>query len=304
MAASTFASRMGKLGAFAFTDLMSAAEAAQFAQRVEEWGYRTLWVPDVSAGRDGLVHCAWMLANTRELNMAAGIINIYSRDHIAMAGGQIALAEQSGNRFLLGLGVSHPELVEQLRGDTYSRQPVATMKAYREAMGRFRQDSTVQPSEKPPTVLAALGPKMIELSASHADGAYTNNSTPEHTAMARQILGPDKLLCVNLLATLEADPATARETGRNALSWNLTFPNYRNHWKRFGFEDDDFDNGGSDRLIDSIVAWGGEKSIRQRVEEHWHAGADHVCIFGLNPAGAYVNPEEGPLAVLAPANAS
>ncbi|GAY22552.1 MULTISPECIES: TIGR03620 family F420-dependent LLM class oxidoreductase [Sphingobium] len=301
MAESTFASRMGPLGVFAFTDLMPAAEAAKFAQRVENWGYRTLWVPDVSAGRDSLVHSSWMLANTRELNMVTGIVNIYGRDHVSMRGAQIALAEQSGNRFLLGLGVSHPELVEELRGETYSRKPVATMKAYLEAMERFRMDSTVLPSERPLTVLAALGPKMIELSASHADGAYTNNSPPAHTAMARAILGPDKLLCVNLLVSLESDPDEARATGRRALAWNLTFPNYRNNWKRLGFDDDDFTDGGSDRLIDAIVAWGDERTIRARIQEHWDAGADHVCIFGLNPAGAYENPEEAPLALLAPA---
>lgn len=302
MSTTDFVSRMGALGAFAFTDLMPAADAAKFAKRVENWGYRALWVPDVSAGRDSLVHCSWMLANTEHLSLAAGIVNIYGRDHTSTAGAQRALAEQSGNRFLLGLGVSHRELVEELRGDTYSKKPVATMQAYLEAMARFPVESTAAPSEKPLTVLAALGPKMIELSASHADGAYTNNSPPAHTAMARGILGPGKLLCVNQMVTLETDPAKARAIGRNALSWNMTFPNYRNNWKRVGFDDADFADGGSDRLIDAIVAWGDERAIRARIQEHWDAGADHVCIFGLNAAGAYENPEEEPLEMLAPAH--
>jgi len=302
MVETTFASRLGALGVFAYTDLMPAAEAAKFAKRVENWGYSALWVPDVSAGRDSLVHCSWMLANTERLVLVTGIVNIYGRDHTSMAGAQVALAEQSDNRFLLGLGVSHRELVEDLRGNAYSQKPVATMKAYRESMGRFKSDSTVSPSERPLTVLAALGPKMLELSALHADGAYTNNAPPAHTAMARKILGPDKLLCVNQMISLETDPAKARAIGRAALSWNLTFPNYLNNWKRLGFGDDDFVNGGSDRLIDAIVAWGNEQVIRARIQEHWDAGADHVCIFGLNPAGAYENPEEESLAMLAPAD--
>jgi len=301
MTQSTIASRIGALGVFAYTDLMPAADVAEFAKRVENWGYGALWVPDVSAGRDSLVHSSWLLANTERLVVVAGIVNIYGRDATSMAGAKVALAEQSGNRFLLGLGVSHRALVEDLRGDKYNNKPIAAMKAYREAMARFPPESTVSPSEKPPTVLAALGPKMLELAASHADGAYPNNTTAAHTAMAREILGPDKLLCVNQMVTLETDPARARAIGRAALVWNLTFPNYQNNWKRLGFEDSDFTDGGSDRLIDAIVAWGDEQAIRARIQAHWAAGADHVCIMPLNPAGAYENPEEKVLALLAPA---
>jgi probable F420-dependent oxidoreductase len=301
MTKNTLASRLGALGVFTYTDLMPAADAAKLAQRIEEWGYGALWVPDVSAGRDSLVHSSWMLANTARLILVTGIINIYGRDATAMVGAQVALAEQSDNRFVLGLGVSHKALVEGMRGDSYSNKPVTTMKAYLEAMGHFPTESTVQPSERPPVVLAALGPKMLELAASHADGAYPNNTTPAHTAIARKILGPDKLLCVNQMIALETDSAKARATGRAALSWNLTFPNYCSNWRRLGFEDSDFVNGGSDRLIDEIVAWGDEDTIRARIQEHWDAGADHVCIMPLNPAGAYANPDEKMLETFAPA---
>src|SRR4051812_16071215 len=179
--------QLGKLGVWAPMDVLSAAEGALFAQRVEGWGYAALWLPE-SRGRNVLVHSSWLLANTKSLIVAPGIANIYARDAMAMANGQRALAEQSRGRFLLRLGVSHVPSVEGLRGHTY-RKPVATMRAYLEAM-KAAPYGAPEPQQTPLTILAALGPRMLDLSGTHADGAHPYNVTPEHTAEARRILGP------------------------------------------------------------------------------------------------------------------
>src|SRR3954451_24604626 len=149
--------QLGKLGVWAPMDALTAAEGAEFAQRVEAWGYSALWLPE-SRGRNVLVHSSWLLANTRNLIIAPGIANIYARDAMAMANGQRALAEQSGGRFLLGIGVSHRPMVQQQRGHTYGK-PVATMRAYLEAM-REAPYQAPMPAEKPLTIVAALGPRM------------------------------------------------------------------------------------------------------------------------------------------------
>src|SRR5579862_3930243 len=150
--------QLGKLGVWAAMDVMSAAEGAAFARRVEAWGYAALWLPE-SRRRNVLVHSSWLLANTKTLIVAPGIANIYARDAMAMANGQRALAEQSGGRFLLGLGVSHAPSVEGLRGHTYGR-PVATMRSYLTEMS-LAPYLAPEPPEKPLTILAALGPRML-----------------------------------------------------------------------------------------------------------------------------------------------
>jgi probable F420-dependent oxidoreductase len=291
---------IGKLGVFAMTEFMTAQEAAAFAKRVERWGYGALWLPE-AIGRNGLVHSAWLLARTERLVVATGIANIYARDPVATAAAQYTLAEQSGNRFLLGLGVSHAPLVEGVRGQTYSDKPVATMRAYLEAMARF-SSVAVPPSERPETVLAALGPRMLALAATHADGAHPYNVTPDHTAQARAILGPGKRLCPEQMVLLETDPGRARAAARAALGPYLTLSNYLNNFRRMGFTDEDFAEGGSDRLIDGVIAWGDEAAIRARIQAHWDAGADHVCIQALPTVDAAPGaPDEALLELLAPA---
>ena len=289
---------LGKLGVWASLDGMTAAETASFAKRVENLGYGALWTPE-SRGRNALVSCAWLLANTTSLTIATGIANIYARDGMAMANGQRALAEQSGGRFLLGLGVSHVPMVAGLRGHTYGK-PVPTMRAYLEAMAAAPYAAPA-PSAPPRAVLAALGPQMLKLAASHADGAHPYNTTPEHTAAARRILGAGKLLCPEQMVLLETDPAKARAGARTALSSYLALENYVNNWRRLGFGDNDFAAGGSDRLIDAVIAWGDEAAIRKRIQAHWDAGADHVCIQPLPPDGARLKLDPRILDLLAPA---
>jgi probable F420-dependent oxidoreductase len=284
---------LNNLGVWAGTDSLSAADAAAFARRVEAWGYAALWIPE-AVGREVFSASAWLLANTHSLILASGIANIYARDSLAAAAAQKGLNEQSGGRFLLGLGVSHIPLVE-IRQHAY-RKPVATMRAYLQAMAEAPYRS-VPPAAAPKTVLAALGPKMLELSAELADGAHPYNVTPEHTRRARALLGPGKLLCVEQAAILETDPTAARAIARRFISVYLGLPNYVENWRRLGFADADFAAGGSDRLLDAVIVWGDEKAIRTRIEEHWQAGADHVCIQAVGPTPL---PDERLLGLLAP----
>src|SRR5215469_2081069 len=195
--------QLGKLGVWAGLDGMTAANALAFARRTESRGYRTLWTPE-SRGRNVLVSAAWLLAGTAKLTVASGIANIYARDAMAMANAQRGLNEQSGGRFLLGLGVSHVPMVATLRGHVYGK-PVPTMRAYLEAM-RAAPYQAPLPEAAPRTVLAALGPQMLKLAATLADGAHPYNVTPEHTAEARRTLGPAKLLCPEQMVMLETDP--------------------------------------------------------------------------------------------------
>jgi probable F420-dependent oxidoreductase len=287
---------LGRLGVWAPMDVMSAAAGAAFAKRVEAWGYGALWLPE-SRGRNALVHSSWLLANTQALVVATGIANIYARDPMATVQGQLALAEQSAGRFLLGLGVSHRPAVEGVRGHSYGR-PVATMRRYLEGM-RAASYQAPAPAAQPPTILAALGPRMMALSAELADGAHPYNTTPEHSAEARGILGPGKLLCPEVWVLLETDRTKARAAARQALSRYLQLENYVNGWRRQGFADADLAGGGSDRFLDAMVAWGDERAIRTRIEAHWAAGADHVCIQPVDPQGGRAI-DERVLALLAP----
>jgi probable F420-dependent oxidoreductase len=286
--------RLKKLGVWAATDGLSAADLSAFAKRVEAWGYGALWTPE-AVGREVFSASAWLLANTSSLIVASGIANIYARDSLCAAAAQKGLNEQSGGRFLLGLGVSHIPLVQDLREHEYGK-PVATMRKYLRAMADAPYNA-VLPAAAPKTVLAALGPKMLELAAEQAQGAHPYNVTPEHTHQARAILGANKLLCVEQGAILEPTPAQARALARQFLSIYLGLPNYVNNWRRLGFTDADFAGGGSDRLVDTLIAWGDEKAIRARIEEHWQAGADHVCVQSIGPAGL---PDERLLGLLAP----
>lgn len=270
---------LGKYGVWYFFDQMSALQMRDCAREIEALGYRTLWQPE-ARGREAFVASAWLLAHTEKLNVATGIANIYARDAMATYAAQMGLNEQSGGRFLLGLGVSHAPLVESLRGHDYGK-PVTTMRNYLAAMKQASYTAP-EPKERPQMVLAALGPKMLELSRDEADGAHPYNVIPEHTAMARKILGPDKHLCVEQKVIAETDAGTARAIGRQNLAPYMQLPNYRNNWLRMGFTEEDLAGEGSDKLIDAMYAWGEDTAIAARLEEHAAAGASHVCIQPVN----------------------
>jgi len=265
-----------------------AAKMREAAAELEELGYGAIWFGEAT-GREALTQAGLLLAATKKIVVATGIANIYARDPFAMAAGQKTLAEAYPGRFLLGLGVSHVPLVEKLRGHRYEK-PVSTMRAYLDAIDQAPYEA-VPPSAKPIRILAALGPKMLQLAAERADGAHPYNGNPEHTAQARGILGPGPYLCPEQAVVLETDPAKARKIARDFLAIYLGLPNYTNNFLRLGFEESDFKDGGSDRLIDSIIAWGDLNAVRNRIRAHQTAGADHVCVQVLT-----ANPKLLPLA--------
>jgi len=210
------------------------------------------WLPE-AAGREALTNASLLLARTSRIVVATGIANIYARDAMAMAAAQKTLAEAYPGRFLLGLGVSHAPLVERFRGHRYEK-PVTTMRAYLDAMDRAAYQA-VPPATEPLRVLAALGPKMLKLAAERAAGAHPYFVTPEHTARAREILGANRLLAVEQAVVLETDSIKAREIARAYMAMYLDLANYVTNLRALGFTDDDFTNGGSNRLVDAIVAW-------------------------------------------------
>jgi probable F420-dependent oxidoreductase len=256
-------------------DAFPAAQAQEAAAELEALGFGALWFGE-ALGRESLTNAGLLLAGTKRIVIATGITNIYGRDPVTTAAAQKTLAEAYPNRFLLGLGVSHIPLVEKLRGHSYDK-PIPTMRAYLDAMDQAPYQA-VPPPSKPPRVLAALGPKMLQLSAERADGAHPYNTTPKHTAQARELLGTGPYLCPEQAVILETDPTKAREIARKFLAIYLTLPNYTNNWLRLGFAESDFSNGGSDRLIDAVIAWGDLKTVMNRIHEHHSAGADHVCL--------------------------
>ena len=268
--------QLGAFGVWTFQlDILPAARMQEAVAELEEMGYGAVWCGE-ALGREALTKAGLLLAGTKRVVIATGIANIYGRDPLTMAAGQKTLAEAYPNRFLLGLGVSHIPLVEKMRGHTYEK-PVPTMRAYLDAMDKAPYQA-VPPASKPPRVLAALGPMMLKLSAERADGAHPYNTTPKHTAQARELLGPGPYLCPEQAVVLETDPAKARAIARKFLEIYLGLPNYTNNFLRLGFQESDFSHGGSDKLIDAIVAWGDLKTVVNRVKEHHAAGADHVCI--------------------------
>jgi probable F420-dependent oxidoreductase len=290
--------RIDRLAVWINTIGYRSADLVAFARRVEEWGYGTLWIND-GMGSDPMVLAARILAGAERLQVALGVANIYSRDPAMMIGAQYGLNEQWDGRFLLGMGVSHPFIVEGMRGHAYAR-PLARMRAYLEAMAAIDYPGP-RPSERPLTVIAALGPKMLELARTMADGAHPFATTPQHTAMARKILGPDKLLLVEQKVLLERDPDKARAIGRGLVAGLAGIPNYRKSLLRMGFTDEDFTGGVSDRAADALLAWGDVEAIRQRIGEHHEAGADQVAVQVMPKDGGLLTGEdEKVLELLAP----
>jgi probable F420-dependent oxidoreductase len=270
-----------------------------FAKRIEEMGYSALWLPE-AGGRDPFVLAARLLDHTDRLIVATGIANVYARDPMAMKAAQYTLSEQSGGRFLLGLGISHQLLVEDIRGHTYGK-PLASMRAY---LDRFDAATygAVQPEEEPLMVLAALGPKMLALAGERTAGAHPYMVTPEHTRGARKILGPDRLICTEQKVLFETDRSRALEIARaaQAISMGLMLPNYQNSLLRLGFSPSDFEGGVSDRVIEALVAMGDAESMSARIDEHYAAGATHVCVHPFHPEGLS-EPHWPTLEALAPA---
>jgi probable F420-dependent oxidoreductase len=289
----------GRLGVWASLDGLPAAEAEEVTARIGAWGYRTLWMPEAVA-RDPFALIAWLAARTEGIGFCTGIANIYARDPMTMRAIQQTLGELAPGRVAIGLGVSHAPLVTGVRGHEY-KKPVAAMAAYLDAMEKAVYMGP-RPPQEVPLVIAALRPKMLELAATRTRGAHPYLVPPEHTARAREILGKRALLLPEQMVMLESDAGKARAAARDALGLYLRLPNYQNNLKWLGYEDAEFEGGGSDRLVDAIVAWGDEAAISRRVQAHFDAGADHVCIQPLR-SDRQMRPDLRILEALAPGRA-
>ncbi|HLY36901.1 MAG TPA: LLM class F420-dependent oxidoreductase [Candidatus Binatia bacterium] len=266
---------LGRVGLWHFLDVFPAATACTAAREIEQLGFKALWIPE-ALGREVFTHAGLLLGATERLIVATGIANVWARDAMAMAAAQKTLAEAYPGRFLLGMGVSHAPLVAGMRGHDYKR-PLTYLRGYLDAMDSAPY-MAAPPAEPPPRVLASLHPRSLELARERAWGSHPYLVPPEHTARARRVLGAGKLLAPEQMVCLERDASTARAIARQALQVYLGLPNYVRNLLALGFTAADVANGGSDRLVDAIVAWGDIDTIAARVKAHHDAGADHVCL--------------------------
>jgi probable F420-dependent oxidoreductase len=268
--------RLGPVGVWlTLLGLRSADEERAAAAEIERLGYPALWFGETPVNKEAFVHAGILLAATRRIAIATGIASIYARDAAAANAAGNALAEAHDGRFVLGLGVSHAPAVAQ-RGHDYGK-PVTEMRTYLDALAAADYRAPA-PDHLAPVVIAALRRRMLELARDRTHGAHPYLVTPAHTARARGILGSGPVLAPEQGVVLETDPGRARAIAREHLTAYLRLPNYTNSWREDGFGDDDFADGGSDRLVDALIAWGDADAIAARVRAHHEAGADHVCI--------------------------
>jgi probable F420-dependent oxidoreductase len=245
--------------------------AKELAAELESIGYSTLWIPDV--GGDVWTPLDNLLGVTKTAVIATGILNLWMHEPEETAREHARLIGQHGERFLCGIGISHRPLIDTVNEPGTYKKPIETMAGYLDGL-----DAAATPLAPEHRVLAALGPKMLELARTRTAGTHPYLVTPELTEKARAGVGDGKLVASEQGVVLETDPAKARAIARQHLAGYLALPNYANNWRRQGFTDDDIADGGSDRLVDALVAWGDEAAIAARVQEHRDAGADHVCI--------------------------
>jgi probable F420-dependent oxidoreductase len=259
----------GRVGIWSWHLREEGAEVAEAAAELEELGYGAIWFPNSPAAFE---RARALLEATRRVVVATGIVSIWTHPPDRAAAAHHELTRDHPGRFLLGLGISHAFLLDSEQQERY-RRPLARMREYLDEL-----DAAEHPVPVQERVLAALGPRMIELSRERTAGAHPYLVTIDHTRRARELLGPDRLLAPEQAVVLETDPERARALGRQHLSRYLRAPNYTSSWLRLGFAPEDLEDGGSDRLVDGLVAWGDAGAIRERVAQHHEAGADHVCL--------------------------
>jgi probable F420-dependent oxidoreductase len=282
-------------GVFAFLDELSGRDATELARAVEDLGYGVLWIVE-ALGRDAYAHAGHLLAATDRLVVGSGVASIWTRTPQQAMAAARTHAEASGDRFVLGLGVNNPAS-GAMRGFTYEK-PVAAMRDY---LGQMRGAvfTAPAPAAEPPVVLAALQPRMQALAATDATGVLTYFVTPEHTRRSRAALA-GRWVCVEQAVLLETDATRARTAARAYMRFYVQgLPVYRTHLASLGFDESDFAGDMSDRLVDAIVAWGPAERIRERLDAHVAAGADHVCLLPL-PVGGGHAPDRPTLQALAP----
>lgn len=266
--------RLGRVGVWTFAfDALQAGDVRDAAAAIETLGYPALWVPEGGTSREIFAHLSLLLAATRRITVCSGIANVTARHHEAMAGGARTLADAYGERVVVGVGIGHQSTAGRRRQEW--DDPVGRMTAYLDDMGAVRAGP--DPEVPVRRLIAALGPRMLEVAATRALGAHTYFVPVAHTARARELLGPEPVLAVEQTAVVSDDPAVARAIARAWGADYLELPNYANNWRRLGFEGEIAD-GGSDRFIDAAFAWGDVPAVATRVREHLDAGADHVCI--------------------------
>jgi len=270
------AQRLGPIGAWSFAlQRLNAREEVAAAREIGELGYPIIWLPESLGSKDIYAHSAILLGGTERTIIAPGIASIHARDPMAMANGARALGDAYPGRFVLGIGVSHAPSVK-MRGGDYGT-PLVGMRHYLDAMAAAQYAAPL-PEEPVPLVLAALGPRMLELAAERADGAHPYFVPVEHTPVARQYLGPEPLLAVEMTAVLTSDRSAGLQVARAFAKHYLALPNYANNLRRLGWTDADIGNDGSDRLLEQVIAIGDVDHIVARARAHLEAGADHVCI--------------------------
>ncbi|HWE67067.1 MAG TPA: LLM class F420-dependent oxidoreductase [Acidimicrobiales bacterium] len=286
--------RLGRVGTWLGSlQSASADQSRQAARQIEQLGYGSVFSGERIGGKEAFAHQSLLLAATERIVTGTGIANVWSRHAATMQAGADTLEAGYPGRFILGIGISHAPMVDG-SGQHYEK-PLAHMVHYLDQMDAARAAMTH--SEVPaPRILAALRPRMLELARDRADGAHPYFVPPAHTAAAREILGPDKLLIPEQAVVLSTRPDEARAIARTHMKLYLTLPNYVNNLRHLGYGDEDLSAGGSDRLVDAIVAWGDEGAIDRRVQEHISGGADHVV---LQPLGDLDSALEQ-LAALAP----
>lgn len=289
-------SRLGPVGVW--SGLLRSAtigdERAAIA-RIEALGYGSLWSGEGIGGKEAFSHAAVVLAASTTLVVGTGIANLWARHPATMQGGAATVGAAWPGRFVLGIGVSHAPMVDR-SGQDYAK-PLQRMARYLEEMDAAINDAPVT-TVAVPRVLAALRPKMLGLARDHADGAHPYFVPPEHIPQARAVLGADKLLIPEQAVVLSSDPVEARGAARDHMKMYLQLPNYVNNLKHLGYGDEDVAGGGSDRLVDAIVAWGDEAAIACRVAELRDGGADHIL---LQPLGGDLAGAVAQLEALAPA---
>lgn len=279
----------GTVGVWTTThETLPAERSGEVAAFLENCGYSAMWIAE-AWGREAFTSASLLLQASSRIAVATGIANIFARDAVSAAAASRTLSAAYQGRFLLGLGVSHMPLVERLRGHEY-RTPVARMAAYVAAMDEAPNFSP-EGQHRYPRVLAALGPKMLDLAARTSDGVHPYLVTPEHTATARAAVG-DKFVAVEQAVVLGQDRDEFLRRAHEHLDIYTGLDNYRNSWRRLGFTDEDFVRGGSDRLCDAMVVHGDEQSVLDRVNEHRRAGANHVCLQVLGTSLAEVPYED------------
>ncbi|RYE60720.1 MAG: TIGR03620 family F420-dependent LLM class oxidoreductase [Hyphomicrobiales bacterium] len=263
---------LGSIGIWSSSIRFAPTEAAlQATRELEALGFESLWIP--GGIDDGVLGCLEpLLAGTDKLRIATGIINIWKQPAADVAKWFLAQSPETQARVLLGVGVSHGPII----GEAWAK-PVAKMRAYLDEL-----DAAGVPTDR--ICVAALGPKMLELSALRTAGAHPYMVTASHTAFARSIMGRDALLAPELGVVLETDPDKARAIARGIVEPYSKLPNYANNWLRDGFSKHEIDSL-DDRLIDAVIAWGDLSAIKARIDEYHDAGANHVCLQAIGPAG-------------------